>query len=278
MKKLLLLALIICSVAAFAQDEGTIVKRERIERDKNIFLGGGISILGGSNLGDYSSGINIEGGFNKRLNRVISIGGSISYLNFKYDESTAQQKFNRGNSATGVPPNIYYDTSIPLNNLTELFVLKLDGGNISIISASVNIKVNFVPIKDNSVVSIYAFAKPFAGIANTSKLTGYASYFVYNANVNDFLPDTSGDGEGSYESDSKFTGGIFLGPGIELFPTKPVSFFLQASFGYTLPINAVSTGSFTQDVSNFTLDNNFPFKAFGFTSINFAAGISFNLD
>jgi hypothetical protein len=83
MKNLLLLVFAFCYVAVLAQDEGTIVKRERIQRDKNIFVGGGISILGGSNSGDYSSGLNIEAGYGKRLNRVFSIGGSFSFLRFK---------------------------------------------------------------------------------------------------------------------------------------------------------------------------------------------------
>jgi hypothetical protein len=66
MKHLMAVVFLLFNVfVLFAQDEGAIKKRERIERDKNIFIGGGISILGGSNLGDYSTGINFEGGYSK---------------------------------------------------------------------------------------------------------------------------------------------------------------------------------------------------------------------
>ena len=74
--------LLVCSSFASAQDEGTIVKRERIERSSNIFLGFGPSFTLGKNIGDYSVGFNIEGGYVKRLNRVFSIGPSISYVKF----------------------------------------------------------------------------------------------------------------------------------------------------------------------------------------------------
>lgn len=265
--------LIICSVSAFAQDEGTIVKRERIQRDKSIFLGGGISILGGSNLGDYSTGINFEGGFSKRLNRVISVGGSLSYVSFKYDPT-----FNTRPPAAGQNPgNWYFGTDITSGSLVG-FYLNLDGGNVSLISLSGNIKVNLIPIKENSVVSVYGFAKPFVSMANLSSLTG--SVVFYNYSANDWVRNPSNDASDTFDSKSSISGGIFVGPGLEFFPTKPVSLFVQASFGYTFPLDVVSTRSFQNDLATIQNadTNGYPFKSLGFTSINFAAGISFNLD
>lgn len=266
---------------AQAQDEGTVVKKERIERDKSIFVGGGLSILGGDNLGDYSNGLNFEAGFVKRLNRVVSIGGSVSYLKFAYDPSVTV-----GSEGIG---NIYLDPAFDYG-----YSLELSGGDVSIISVAANLKFNFVPVKDNSVISVYAFAKPFIASSSSSAVSGYATYYYFDTGVNDYVPDPDGSnspytpydpniGNGDVtltypEGKSVITGGIFLGPGIELNPAKPISIFLQASFGYTFPLTFVSTKSYSNDVSVLFDPNEFPYKSLGFTSINFSAGISFNLD
>jgi hypothetical protein len=266
---------------AQAQDEGAVVKKERIERDNGIFVGGGLSILGGDNLGDYSNGLNFEAGYVKRLNRVVSIGGSVSYLKFAYDpEVTA--------GSEGIS-NIYLDPSFNYG-----YSLALTGGDVSIISVAANLKFNFVPVKDNSVLSVYAFAKPFIATTSVSTLSGYATYYYYDAGIDDYVPDPvganspyppydanigNGDVTLTYpEGKSVITGGVFLGPGIELNPAKPISIFLQASFGYTFPLTVVSTKSYSNDVSVLLDPNDFPFQSLGFTSINFSAGISFNLD
>ncbi|MFM8913002.1 MAG: hypothetical protein ACKOE6_08825, partial [Flammeovirgaceae bacterium] len=135
--------------------------------------------------------------------------------------------------------------------------------------------------KENTVISVYGFAKPFVTSASTAAVTGnFQTYRTYD------LTATTGwtqdaPGTESYGSKSKISGGILIGPGIEFFPNKSVSFFLQASFGYTFPIGVVSTKSYSRDlntlVSQGSIDQ-WPYKDTGFTSINFAAGISFNLD
>lgn len=258
---------------AQAQDEGAVVKKERIERDKGIFVGGGISIAGGSNLGDYSTGINFEGGFNKRVNRVFSIGGSLSYVKFAYDPEVLTTKPDP--SGQGLPPDFYYDTSLPLSSVSEGYFLTLNGGDLSIISLAANLKFNFVPVKDNSVVSVYAFAKPFIASSTVSSISGTAEYIYYDGT--DWVYDATGDVSGTYDSKSSITGGIFLGPGLEINPAKPISIFVQASFGYTFPMEVVSTRSYGNDFNDLAA-NNFPLSSLGFTSINFAAGVSFNID
>lgn len=264
-----------------AQDEGAVVKKERIERDNGIFIGGGLSVLSGDNLGDYSNGLNFEAGYVKRLNRVFSIGGSVSYLKFAYDPTVTA-------GPEGIS-NIYLDAAADYG-----YSLALSGGDISIISLAANLKFNFVPVKDNSVISIYAFAKPFIASSSASAVSGYASYYYYDVGLDDYVADPDGSnspyapydpaiGNGdvtlSYaEGKSLITGGIFLGPGIELNPAKPISIFLQASFGYTFPLTAVSTKSYSNDVSVLFDANEFPYQSLGFPSINFSAGISFNID
>ena len=50
--------LLLSAYAVTAQDEGVITKRERIDRSKGIFIGGGGSFTLGENIGDYSVGFN----------------------------------------------------------------------------------------------------------------------------------------------------------------------------------------------------------------------------
>jgi hypothetical protein len=124
---------------------------------------------------------------------------------------------------------------------------------------------------------VYAFAKPFVASATVSGATGYAEYWEYDAVADDWFADDTQDVDATTESKTSITGGIFLGPGIEINPAKPISFFLQASFGYTFALDVVSTQSYSNDLNSWQ-DSNFPYASVGFTSINFAAGISFNID
>lgn len=279
-----LILLAMCASAAFAQDEGAVVTRERIQRNKGIFIGGGVSSVLRNNFGDYSTGINFEGGYLVRLNRVFSIGGSISYLSFKYDPNVG----NKVNNNTGFPNNFYYDTQAASIDWGRL--LTLNGGDLSVVSLALNLKFNFIPVKDDSKISFYGFAKPFIANSRRSEVTGVGVGYV-NDPTNGWQVDTNNtywtttndswtkdDGYPVLASQSKITGGIVLGPGIEINPAKKLSIFLQAGFGYTFPINIVSTKSYGNDYTNDYLNNDFPMKDLGFTSINFSGGISFNLD
>lgn len=270
MRKVLLVLFSMIAINVLGQDEGAIVKKERIEYDNGIFVGGGVSIVPGSNLGDYTTGINFEAGYIKRMNRVFSIGGSISYLSFKYDPDVT------GNivAGTGFPSNFYYNAA-----QDQGILLKLSGGDVSLLTLAANFKLNFVPVKDNSTISVYAFAKPFIASATVSELTGYGEYYYFDGT--DWLADPSSDIDASdglvYESKSSITGGVFIGPGIEINPAKPISIFLQASFGYTFPLDVVSTLSYPNSINDL-VGTNFPMKNLGFSSINFSAGVSFNID
>ncbi len=259
---------------ANAQDEGAVVKKERIQLSKGIFVGGGVSIASGSNIGDYSTGINFEGGYIVRLNRVLSVGGSFSYLSFKYDEEIINSTVDF--SGTAVPRNLYYDTNAAVP--TDGVLLYLTGGDVTVLSLALNLKLNFVPVKDNSVVSVYGFAKPFIASTSMSSVSGVGEYYYYDSGLDQTFRDPSGDGSGVYEAQSSITGGIFIGPGVEINPAKAISFFAQASFGYTFPMQMVSTRSYGNDYNTDLFDPAFPAKSLGFTSINFAAGLSFNLD
>jgi hypothetical protein len=280
MKKVICLSLLLIGFASTlrAQDEGNIVKRERIARDKSIFFGIGPSFTLGKNIGDYSTGLNFELGFTKRMNRVFSIGPSISYLQFNYDP----EKTGFNNIFVGGP----YD-----DQGTEYYlgaIIDFEGGDLSLTSFAVNLKLNFVPVKDNSVVSLYAFAKPFVTMVNRTAVTGtvdvYSNYGDLSSADDWFYLlsfDYSDDNDLGLElsdkvdSGSEVTGGIFVGPGVEFFPARKFGFFVQASFGYTFPLTFVSTQSYEdQDLDN--LSNEFPMEKKGFPSVNIQFGASFN--
>lgn len=310
MKKFICLAgcLLLTTVILTAQDEGVIKKRERIDRNKSIFIGGGGSFTLGKNIGDYSVGFNGEVGFLKRLNRILSIGPSISYLNFKYDPeiTSASRGAYYGTGDIPIEYNSAYDTWNDKYGLNQeydyAYVLTLEGGDLSLISLALNIKVNFIPITDNTKFSIYGFAKPFIALTNRKAVTGSGKRWVWEAyedtngtsneaddylypNTNDdkWYPDGyeeawSSEGTGGFPvlaKESSVTGGIFLGPGIEIMPAKSVSIFLQAAFGYTFPVSYVSTKSYDDTVQSYASDE-FPMVKKGFPSINLQCGVSFN--
>ena len=301
MKKIACLAgfLFITTTVLMAQDEGVIQKRERIDRSKSIFVGIGPSFTLGKNIGDYSVGFNAEAGFVKRLNRVLSIGPSISYISFEYDPEVTTEK---GGAYVGVgDPNNWRTefSGVPNLSYDYGYVLNLEGGNLSLLSLAVNIKINFVPIRDNSKISVYGFAKPFVTLASRSDVSGSAERYAYETYVEDQNTTSTADdvlyynqgdetwyfdgtterwGPSQFEalkSDSEITGGIFVGPGIEIFPVKPVSFYAQAAFGYTFPITYVSTGSYPPSVDSYFNDE-FPMVKKGFPSVNVQFGVSFN--
>lgn len=281
MKKIICLSLALIGFVTMlsAQDEGDIVKRERIDRDKSIFLGIGPSFTLGKNIGDYSTGLNLELGFTKRLNRVFSIGPSISYLEFAYDpEKTGFNNIFVGGPYLDDFGDQYYAGAI----------VNFEGGDLSLTSLAVNLKLNFVPVKDNSVVSVYAFAKPFVTLVTRTAVTGTVDvYSNYNdpSSTDDWFYVTTIDYADNNElglelsdkvdSGSEVTGGIFIGPGVEIFPAKKFGFFAQASFGYTFPLTFVSTQSYEgQNLDD--VSNDFPMTKKGFPSVNLQFGVSFN--
>ena len=159
-----------------------------------------------------------------------------------------------------LPANTAYDYA---------YVLTLEGGDLSLISLALNLKFNFIPITDDTKFSVYGFAKPFIAFANRGEVTGSGRRWVWEAyedrrntttetddllypDQNDskwyddgFIDDwTVEDGYPALEKESSVTGGIFIGPGIEFVPARPVSIYVQAAFGYTFPVSYVSTKSY----------------------------------
>ncbi|HTF19185.1 MAG TPA: hypothetical protein VK658_13985 [Chryseolinea sp.] len=277
-----------------AQDEGTIVKRDRIERDKSIYLALGPSFTLGKNIGDYSAGFSIEAGLTKRMNRIFSIGPSLSFVRFDYDPAVTEA----GNKNTFIGGPFTDQTGTYYEGL----YIELTGGDISLTSLAVNLKLNIVPIKDNTKFSFYAFAKPFVAYSTRSEVIG-DGYYLRNyddiENADDWITYdefdwTAGnayvkseyniDVSQDMKKESKVTGGIYIGPGVELFPTRPFSAFLQVAIGYTFPITYVSTEYYNKEGSENNLQTiiingdieKYPMLKKGFPSIGVQFGASYN--
>src|SRR5690606_2529966 len=277
---------LIYSLNVFAQDEGVITKRARIDRHNNVFIGIGPSFTFGKNIGDYSTGYNFEAGYLKRVNRVLSIGPSISYLNFKYDPEKTGYKniFIGGPYGYWNGPNyIEYYQAMRVN---------LKGGNLAITSLAFTAKINFVPVKDNTKLSVYGCAKSFFSLVSRTKVSGMV--YVYEnqgdpTNAEDWYdtgleieldPDDPEFGASEkVKKGTEVTGGIFIGPGVEYNPGKNISLFAQASFGYTFPVTFVSSKKYEGlDLDEILSEEyeDYPMTKEGFPSINLQFGISFN--
>jgi hypothetical protein len=274
MKKFALLVLLSTAVlTSHAQDEGAIIKKERLALTKSIFIGGGPSFTLGKNVGDYSTGLNFEGGFIQRLNRVVTLGGSLSYTKFSYDP----QKTDLNSGYIGIVDDGfgYYHY--------ELATIELEGGDISMVSLAFNFKFNFIPVTDETKVSVYGFAKPFLTSVTRDEVSGSSDYYVnyYDPNTLEdwelVEENVLWDGE-SYDAlkeESTVTGGIVLGPGVEFLPANKFSFYIQAGFSYTFPISFVSTESYDPTIESY-VDEEFPMVKEGFPTINLQFGATFN--
>lgn len=267
---------ILSSILAFSQDEGTAVAQERLSRSNSIYVGMGPALILGKNLGDYSDGFGFEGGYLKRMNKIISIGPHASFLKFKYQEFKTYP--------------YYYD---PTNDLVIEYSQK--GGDISLLSFGGTIKLNLIPIGDNTVFSLYGISTPFLSFVSRKEFEATGDFYAdLDGDVlyTDLLlsQDFDSDDIPQLEADSKVSGGIHLGFGAEFFPSKPVSIFVQATFCYTLPVRYSATNSYLKvedqyedaagviyyDAEESLYQDEFPIVNKGFSSLSIKGGISFN--
>ncbi|MFZ2907220.1 MAG: hypothetical protein WAZ98_13540 [Cyclobacteriaceae bacterium] len=267
-RNIALVSFLFLFTALHAQDEGTAVAQERFARDISVYVTGGPSLTLGKNIGDYKNGINFEIGLNKRSNKVLSYGGSVSYVKFKYDPSVTE---DIGGSA------FVQDNG---GGYWEGYVINLTGGDLSLISVAGNIRLDIIPYNDNLKFAFYGFAKPFVSFSKRTDVYGVSDYYEsFDDGVTWDLTESGIDwGPDDYDvlkEESKVTGGIFVGPGIEVMPSKAVSFFAQVAIGYTFPVSIVSTESYDSTLDDY-FDDEFPMVTEGFPSINFQFGVSFN--
>lgn len=297
----LLSALLVFCGSTVAQDEGLAVAKARFDRPNSVTIGAGISRVFNKNVGDYSNGTNAEISFLRRLNKLVAIGGFISTSSFKYDpkktpsspsEKDLYKGFDTDLRVQSTGNTTYRDLyTIPDNyDFPHGFQLSLQGGDVSLTTVGANIKLNLIPVSDKLPVSVYVLARPFAAAAKRADVTGSGKMFLYEATVqnNQFVitndqkwyptnysEEWGPEGYSSLKSQTTITGGLHIGPGIELMPSGPVSFYIQALLGYTLPCTFVSTGSYPLTTGSY-INANFPIVEKGFPVLNIQAGLSFN--
>jgi hypothetical protein len=216
----LVIAIVLLPAFVSAQDEGQITKKARIERSNNIFINAGPSIPFGKNIGDYGTGINFEIGYTKRLNRLLSVGPSISILRFSYEAEPTDLYSGNIYDGEGSIGTSWYgseyanwlekypglaDLEPPVTSFDFRYVLKLTGGDLSMTTLAANIKANLVPVKDTSPVSVYLFLKPFITSGVREAVYGVGERYVYQAfedfNGGDFDPDDRGTPNANFEGD-----------------------------------------------------------------------------
>lgn len=268
---------LLTAVSAVAQDEGDVVVKSRFEKSNGIYFAFGPSFTLGKNLGDYSNGFNFELGYLKRTNKLISLGPNFTYLFFNYDADKTYP--------------YYYDEE--LDNALEL---AFEGGNVQIMSLGLNVKLNFIPVSDHSVFSLYGIVNPFVCLATKTETTG--EVIVYedsnlDGTYKEFVGSIPVDGElgDGFDTQNNVSGGVHAGFGMEFLPARTVSFFLQATFNYTLPINYISTEEWTKDDQTYYVDVNdniyydvnqslyeedFPLVKKGFSALSVKVGLKFN--
>jgi hypothetical protein len=267
-KKISLLgALLLLSSFVFAQIESEAVAQGRFKYDKSIYVGGGGSFPFGKNIGDYSVGGNFQFGFLKRLNKVLSIGGGIEFTAYLYDP---EKSYNFIDS-DGTGYNFFFNDAVD-----AAYSVTITGGDLSLVSLSFDTKFYLIPVGDNTKITVYGFARPFLTFATKSEVKLSYEYYEDNGGW-EFIDDGEwlASDYPALAEETTVSGGIFLGPGIEFLPSKRVSIYAQASFGYTFPIPFVSSGSFEQNYDGLG-DDNFPIVSKGFPSLNIQLGICFN--
>ena len=157
------------------------------------------------------------------------MGPSLSYIGFAYDNTKTYP--------------YYYDK---VNDLA--LEVSQTGGDVNIVSLGLNFKLNFIPVSDNTIFSVYGIVNPFISYVNrTEVVENVAVYYDKDGDglYHDFYNETiySPEKYPALAADNKVSGGAHLGFGLEFHPAKKISFYAQATFSYTLPITYVSTES-----------------------------------
>jgi len=274
---LLLLALLTYSTTK-AQDEGTLSKMERVSTSKSFYLFGGPSYKFGGNNGDYCCGLNLEAGYLKRVNRILSIGPALSFTRFFYDESISDSFGDSDASGN----NIYQ-----VDGGYEVYVVYLEGGDLNFFSAGFNLKFDFIPYEEGKKISFYGIVKPYLLVSKRSELT--ASVELWFANENNPLDDPAGWSGGDeiddlspetpglerWAADTEVTAGTNLGIGAELALPSGFGLFLQSTVGLTLPITYINTSEFSPTDAGY-YHKDYPFVKKGFTTLNIAIGVAYH--
>jgi len=272
-----LLILLVVYLPGFTQEEGVLLKKQRVSKGKSVYLSGGLSFVFGNSSGDYSSGLNIEAGYLKRLNSFISIGPSLSYSSFNYDESISDSFGDA--SATG--NNVYYNDAD-----LEARVVYIQGGDLRFTTVGLTAKIDFIPFSDTRKFSVYGIVRPFLQVSKRTEISATAELWYYNTippddpsnwtfSSEEFLSVNTAGLE-RWAAETEISGGFNTGVGGELSLPSGVSFFLQTSIGVTLPVSHINTSEFPQTMDGGYYNPDYPIVKSGFTFLSIMAGVSYS--
>lgn len=286
LKRVVSAALLLASsvTIVFGQEEAVIAVQARLEKSNSFHFNLGLASSLGQN--NYQGGTLVGLGYQKRINRVLSAGASLNYATYRSDYNDfmtgtyKDPKWAVPPDEFIVPKNFYYTAS-----QAQYLLVNISGGDITQFSIGAIVKFNFVPIKSNTIASFYALAAPSLVISNLEKVESNINFFDHPT-IDDYLQANNASFVLA-ESQSKTTGGLNIGAGVEFFPTNLFSFYIQAGIGYTFPVPFVDTSLYekhTLDVESYNefdkvppLPKNFPLSDDkGFTTLNFQLGLTYN--
>lgn len=270
---------VVCVCTGISQDEGVLTKKVRITNGKSFAFSTGPSFRF-NNKSDYSPGLHIEAGYLTRLNRLVSIGGSLSFSKFNFSEKLS---------------NSYADSKAIGNNIFqqeagygyEVYVVAMKGGNLNFFSAGFDVKIDFMPYKAENKFSVYGLIKPFLLASARSEVS--ASTNSWSANENPFEDPkfwSGGDfvesitakdaGHESWAAKTELAGGIGIGAGVDFMVKQKLRLFFNPLLKFTSPITHIKTNEFPTSWNDGYYNPDYPFAKKGFSTLTVALGIAYS--
>lgn len=273
---------IMCFSTGWSQDEGTIVKKERIVKGKSIYLLAGPSFRF-NNKSDYSGGLNLEAGFLKRLNRITSVGGSLNFSKFSFDQPLS----NSFENEKAIGNNAFLE-----DGGYEVYVVRMSGGNLNFISVGLDIKFEFIPFSESRKLSAFGLIKPFMLISTRSDISASTEIrypdivpykLPYNSDPNnnwsggDPFEDISSNSPGreQWAAATEFSGGLGVGVGLDYSVKSNLKIFMQSIVKFSLPITHIKTGAFPGSREDGYYNPDYPLVKEGFSTLNISLGVSY---
>lgn len=274
-KFLLIIALVSSAIiVASSQDEGSIIKKSRIAKGNHLFVNIGTSFP--LSKADYKPGLCIEMGHLFQMNRIVSIGPSVSFAKYQYNSAIPS------NSPTPdtKKDNIYYE-----DGGYQINVVYFDGGDLSMLSLGLNVRANIVVPGKEYGLTIYGIAKPSVLYSTYSDVKAKVDIWY----TNNIPPDPPADwqisesvsidkystGYGYWSKESKVTAGMNLGFGCEYATQSGWGFNIQSTVGLIPTVRHINTSEFKNSIEAGYNSPSFPLVNKGFSTVNLTAGVSF---
>jgi len=260
------------------QDEAVIAVKARLAKSSSFHFNLGAATSLGQN--NYKGGTLVGLGYQKRINRIISAGGSISYAAYRTDYVDFMTGKYYDSVWTNTQPNNFYYTA----SQEQYLLVNLSGGDLKQLSVSALVKLNFVPIMSNTIASFYGVVAPSLVVSMLDRIESNINFFDHPT-INEYNQVNNSSFETS-SAQSTVTGGVALSFGVEFFPTNLFSFYIQTGLGYSFPVPFIDTSLYQTRVleqedynpfDDYPLPKDFPLSTDkGFTALNFQLGLTYN--